>query len=186
MNNNLVRQILHHRKMLNVQRLSGSPKIRSYNLAEHSYFVATMFEEFCKEENLEYSTDSLYVVLRHDLMEVFTSDLPYPVKNFNEKTKEAWDLIEREVYEGNKNRFISMFTDEEIKYRLTEKQFIMMKSCDILDLYLFCLEEKQLGNNSQPILKIIQNCENILYYWNVPSILSILDDLKNSIQGVEE
>jgi 5'-deoxynucleotidase YfbR-like HD superfamily hydrolase len=166
--------------------MSGSPKIRSYNLAEHSYFVATMFEEFAREEQLEYTTDTLYVILRHDIMEVFTADLPYPVKNFNEKTKEAWELIEREVYEGGKERFITMMTDEEIKSRLTEKQFILMKSCDILDLYLFCLEERQLGNHSQPILKIINNCEDILNYWNVPSILYVIEDLKKGIQGEDE
>jgi 5'-deoxynucleotidase YfbR-like HD superfamily hydrolase len=186
MDKNLTRQIIHHRKMLNVQRMSGSPKIRSYNLAEHSYFVATMFEEFAKEEGIKYSTDAIYVVLRHDIMEVLTSDLPYPVKNFNDTVKQAWDLIEEELYQGNKDRFITMLTDEEIKRRLTEEEFRLMKSCDILDLYLFCLEERQLGNHSLPILRIIDNCVQILEYYRIESVLSILEKLRISIVGSVE
>ena len=95
MNKTIIPTIKKERKMLNFQRLAGTRKIRSYNLAEHSYFVGLMFQELAEELGIKISVEVLGTVFRHDFMEVFTTDLPWQVKHISQDTEKAWDTIEK-------------------------------------------------------------------------------------------
>ena len=173
------RQIHYYRKMLNVQRLTGTPKLRSYNLAEHSFFVALLFQEFAKIENIDYDVNVLNAVLKHDFLEVLTADLPYHVKNLSEETKEAWDVIENAVVEARRENFIApLMSDEDIHSALNDEQFLLMKSCDILELLIFCKEEYELGNHSKAILVVLNNCFEIEKKYNIRSIVDYVERLK--------
>ena len=160
MNDSLYNTIKIERKMLKFQRLAGTRKIRSYNLAEHSYFVGVMFQEFADAFNISYSVDTLKIVFRHDLMEVFTTDLPWQVKHASPKTEEAWNSIETEVY--NQTVCRGLLTDEQIKVSLTEEQYCLFKWCDTLELLLFCLEERAMGNSGSDMTAVIENCKSIV------------------------
>lgn len=173
--NNQIATIKKQRKMLNFQRLAGTRKIRSYNLAEHSYFVGLMFQDFADTFGIEYTTSTLGVVFRHDFMEVFTTDLPYQVKNLNDITKSAWGTIEDQATRSHQAiGVLGLYTDEEIKEFLNAEQLCLLKWCDMLELVLFCLEERAMGNNGRDISNVLENCENILnsdyflksYEWN--------------------
>lgn len=158
-----VKEIKYLRKMLNIQRLTGTKKHRSYNLAEHSYYVALLYDYFGMEEHIR-TTDTLKYVLLHDYMEVFTADLPYHVKNLNEKTKGIWASLEKEVYiERASKKSDLVLTDEMLEYDLlTTPQFQLFKACDLLELWLFLTEEYEMGNQSVEILRIMEKCEDLL------------------------
>lgn len=171
----VTRTIKKERKMLNFQRLAGTRKLRSYNLAEHSYFVGLMFQELADHFGIEYTTETLRVIFRHDFMEVFTTDLPSQVKNLNEATKMAWDTIEAQALGSHFCKGVNnLFSDEEMKARLTPEQFCLLKWCDTLELVLFCLEEKAMGNGGRDIQAVLENCNRIFssdyysesYDWN--------------------
>lgn len=159
--NNLKNNFKNERKMLNFQRLAGSKKIRSYNLAEHSYFVGLLFQEVCDFLGVEFTTDVFGKVLRHDFMEVFTADLPYPVKNFNEKTKDAWKVIENELYKDSETITENpyLIDDQTISKDLSLGEFHILRWCDIVELLYFCLEEYDMGNSS--LEGVIQKCVEI-------------------------
>ena len=159
---NPLRVHLAERRMLNFQRLAGSKKIRSYNLAEHSYFVALLFQELAKAFGVEYDVDVLSAVLRHDFMEVFTTDLPYQVKNLNEETKTAWDIIEYEARKqaGDMDQFL--FTDNGLMSILNPEQYLLLKECDLLELALFCKEEMEMGNTSQDMKVVLERIRNVI------------------------
>ena len=172
---NQIATIKKQRKMLNFQRLAGTRKIRSYNLAEHSYFVGLMFQDFANSFGIEYTIETLDVVFRHDFMEVFTTDLPYPVKNQNDKTKTAWNIIEEQAMHSLPAiGILGLYTDKDMKTYLNPEQLCLLKWCDMLELVLFCLEERAMGNNGGDISNVLENCENALnseyfinsYEWN--------------------
>ncbi len=173
----LERQIEYYRKMLNIQRLAGVTKLRSYNLAEHSFFVTILFEEFAEIEDVDYDKNTLYYILRHDFMETLTTDLPYQVKNFNRFTKAAWKTIEEEIFKGREPEFNHIVTDENLAFNLNQQQFKLMKACDILELLIFCTEEYKLGNKDQSLLKVIENCDQILRDTRYKSIIEFSESL---------
>lgn len=176
------RQIHYYRKMLNVQRLSGTSKLRSYNLAEHSYFVALLFQDFAKIEGIEYDIEVLEAVLKHDFLEVLTVDLPYHVKNHSKETQEAWETIENTIVKARKDEFaFPLMSDEDIHSILNKEQFILMKACDILELLLFCLEEWSLGNKTKALRVVIDNCFAIEKEYGVKSIVSYVERLANKM-----
>lgn len=178
----LERTIHYQRKMLNIQRLAGTPKHRSYNLAEHSYFVAMLFMEFARIENVEYGVEQLEAVMKHDFLEVLTMDLPYHVKNFNEETQRAWKEIEDVVARGNADRFLGcLMTDEDIKKYLNKQQFSLMKACDILELFLFCTEEIEQGNSSQEILTVWDKCRILEKNYEFPSIKEYMERVEEEM-----
>jgi 5'-deoxynucleotidase YfbR-like HD superfamily hydrolase len=170
--------VTYQRRMLNMQRLAGSPKLRSYNLAEHSYFVTALFIEFAKREGLSLSVESIEAVLNHDVVETITADLPYMAKNHSSATKEAWAAIEDELVGYHSN--LSRFTDEGLKETLPVTEYQLFKMVDILELWIFCKEEVALGNVSEAIFKVLRKCEEIIYGSNprFPSIEDFVAEYK--------
>jgi len=67
----------------------------------------------------------------------------------------------------------------------------MFKICDILELYIFCLEETQLGNRHGAITTILTNCTDIFNSFNLkekyPEIQELINDLKeDGLGGINE
>jgi len=145
-----------YRKMLNIQRLSGSPKLRSYNLAEHSYFLGILFSHFCDYIGVDYDVKSLQLVFSHDLLETETMDLPYHIKHLNSGTEECWDRIEYEVALA---KGMLPYTDASIEKNLTEEQYIVFKVADTVELLHFMTEEIKLGNTTSTTYKVISKWE---------------------------
>lgn len=144
------------RKMLNIQRLAGTFKLRSYNLAEHSYFTGMLVLKFCAEEGIQLTALEIEKIFSHDLLEVLTSDLLHHVKNLNEKTKQAWELIEQEVALSRTE--FAPFLDSAMKDSLRPEVHDILKASDTLELWLFCEEEKTRGNKTIEIDIVAAKC----------------------------
>ena len=86
----------------------------------------------------------------HDMGEVFTGDMPTPIKYFNPDIRKAFSEIERrseqrlfemvpqELQEEYKNIFFPAKTDTE--------HLRLVKAADTISAYLKCLEEVNVGN----------------------------------------
>lgn len=157
-------QLVHlHRKMQNIQRLAGTFKHKSYNLAEHSFYVLQLFQMICEAEGVPYTAKDLILASRHDLVEAITGDLLYPVKNLSSITKECWSKIEKEVVK--KYPVLEDYSDESLENEFSHPDlYRFMKAADILDLWLFCKEEEKMGNTTGNLGKVIVECENLLLY----------------------
>ena len=86
----------------------------------------------------------------HDVSEVFTGDMPTPVKYFTEDLRDRYQEIEDKARE----RLLQTLPDELKKaYRPyildMEKDSLwpLVKAADTLSAYLKCAEEKQAGNS---------------------------------------
>lgn len=152
--------IRYYRKMKNVQRLGMIHVNRSYNLLEHCYMTAMLFKHFASLEDVPYDMDVFDIILHHDVVEVETTDLPHPIKNFSPKVKEAWEEIENEV--TKRHHQLNRYSDKNIKLGLTQRQFDLFKVCDTIDLLIFVREEIAIGNRTKDILEVEKNCLSIL------------------------
>lgn len=146
--------------MKDIQRLPNTPHHRGYNLLEHGLVVGMLFRWFASEEDVAYDINVFDKVLLHDYVESVTGDLNACVKKFNKNTAAAWDIIEYEICHGDVN--LLPYSDEEIKKTMTDLQYRLFKTCDYLDLWIFCKNEQALGNTSKKLLTCITNCEQLL------------------------
>lgn len=146
-------------RMRDIQRLAGTPIIKQYSLMEHCYYVGMLFKHFASKCDVPYGMNEFDLILKHDLVEVVTGDLIYPVKNHSEETKSAWEIIEDSLA---KHHGLDRYSDSSIKENLTKSQYDLFKLCDILDLYVFVRREQQLGNDTQEIKRVIENCVSIV------------------------
>jgi len=148
--------ISYYRKMKNIDRLSMMFKNRPYNLLEHSYMVTVLFRRFASIEDVPYDMNVLDIVMNHDAVESVTTDLPWDIKNFSDKTKSAWSEIEKELISVHFQ--LEKYSDDNIKNSLNKRQHDLFKTCDVLDLLIFVKEEIDIGNNSDYIKKVYSNC----------------------------
>lgn len=152
--------IKEYRRMLNIQRLSGTPKLKGYDLAQHSYYVALLYLHFARKEEISVNVVILEKILKHDLLEIYTGDLPWPAKNLNDMTQTSWMAIEDEI--SDTYPIAKPFTDSKIKQYLNEQQLKLFKVIDLLELWIFCKEEITLGNASKEVKHVEENCVNLM------------------------
>lgn len=152
--------IRYYLKCKNVRRMGNIFTHRPYNLMEHQWMVGMLFRHFASLENIPYDINIWDIILKHDLLETESMDLPWPVKNLSPKVKECWGKIEDEV--ANQHFKLQRYTDEQIKEKLTPLQYNLFKVCDTLDLLLFVKEEIAIGNNTESIREVESNCWKII------------------------
>ena len=152
--------------MRSVKRFHHEPTLRTQNLLEHSGMVALLFIYFAKYEAIEYDASVLELLLKHDLLETYTGDLPYPAKNHNQLTKDCWGAIEEAIIQDSAYSDIDgcpllrRYTDEKIKETLSERQYKLFKVVDLLDIWIFLKEDQALGNHTSACNRIIELCES--------------------------
>ena len=123
------------------------------NLSEHANEVAVLTHALCEIGNRLYgknydSGKAVLLALYHDVPEVYTGDLPTPIKYFDQGSKESYNAVEecairsllakipaelRDAYEP------LFFCDDEPERRL-------VKAADKLCAYIKCVEEEKCGN----------------------------------------
>ncbi len=143
-------------KLNNVHRLATVPLHQPYTVASHCYHTGLIFMDLCGLLRITLNPTTLEWVFRHDLLESATGDLIYPAKNFNEKTKEAWDTLEKEIAQNN--NVLQWYTDEQGADLMSSDRWNVFKCADLYELFLFCTDEYQLGNRHSGLLKVIDNC----------------------------
>lgn len=161
------------RALKNVNRLSGLKLIQKYSVAEHCYYTGILFEYFADKENIHIPRGLLDFVYRHDMLESLTGDLLRPVKNISETSELAWKSIEYDVAEFFN---IKKYTDSWINndLHIFEKELVQLfKACDVLELFWFIKEEKDMGNNSKEINIVWNNCLDYLLDVNKTPFKSI-------------
>lgn len=97
----------------------------------------------------KYDCDAIAVkAIYHDVPEIFTGDIPTPVKYYSSETKEAYDAVEKAsikkltkmLPEELRNEYESLFMYNEDERRL-------IKAADRISAYIKCLEEKNYGSH---------------------------------------
>jgi len=168
----------HVKAMGDIHRLAGVFTIQTYTVALHCYYTAILFQEIASEEKIKFNTTEMDFILKHDILETITGDLLLPAKSFNENTKRSWKEIEKELVEKKYN-YLYWSTDSNAERYFSTESFNLFKACDLFELYLFCLSETDLGNNSDGVWTVIRNCERLLPQFDVPYITNYVNNMKS-------
>ncbi|MFD0620284.1 5'-deoxynucleotidase [Paenibacillus sp. GCM10027629] len=139
-----------------IERWSLMRNVMPENVAEHSYHVALLTHMLCTIGNREFNqqvdtNQAVTMALFHDATEVFTGDIPTPVKHHNPRILANF----REIEEIASERLISMVPNTllpiyesllDSKSDQHPELRAYVKAADLLDAYLKCVTELTAGN----------------------------------------
>jgi len=140
-----------------IERWSLMRNVMKENVAEHSFHVAMLTHALCTIANTVFErsvpTDRIVsMALFHDATEVFTGDIPTPVKHHNPKILSNFREIEQLAAE----RLLDMIPEPlrqvydpliDTKKNGQDAAFkVYLKAADLLDAYLKCVTELSAGN----------------------------------------
>ncbi len=183
-----------------IRRWGLMRNITTETLAEHSYEVAVTAHALALIGNKlfgrSYNADrTATLALFHDAPEVFTGDLPTPVKYYNKDIRENYAAIERNAV----NQLVSKLSDEiadEYSAILgtSEREedaelAVLVHAADKVCAYIKCIEEEKGGNSEfrsarASIRAALDKIELPELTWFIehvlPSFEHDLDELQNS------
>lgn len=143
------------------------------NVSEHSLDVAIIAHALATIQRVHLNKDinaektALYAVY-HDASEIFTGDLPTPVKYNNPKIKTAYKDVERDASQRLLNMLPEEFQEEYRSILLPAEEetdiWKTIKAADKISAYIKCIEEEKSGNKEflkakQTILQEIINMD---------------------------
>lgn len=152
-----------------VQRLHTVRTLHPHSVAEHVYGSMAIAVELCKLNQVPSVGLILQVLLYHDAPEVYTGDVPAPVKRESRELAHGLEMMEDRFYADTQIDMPS----------LNAKEYDIVKASDTLDLMFKCVREAQLGNKDQHIEVVMSN---VLRYIRdqayLEGVLSISDRLE--------
>lgn len=163
------------RALKNARRLNGVPLVQVYSTAEHSYYVAILFDAMAKAHGITYTVNEMRFVLQHDVLEAVTGDVLLPVKIHSEETKKLWERIE-ELLTREAHPSLKDITDEAAETFFDPIVWKLFKACDLLELFLFCREEIEMGNTNDQVMAVFRNCANLLPEFGFEKITEIVEE----------
>ena len=154
---------LNFRRLRFIKRCNNFPTVNPEDVAQHSFYTVLLSMSIADEyntwvdENFDYydyeapnTLDSEKVIrkaLLHDVEESFTSDIPWNIKHHSKEVHKA-------IAEAIENKMEKVYEDSKTaqlwkSINLSSKdgaEGALVDLCDMLELALFCFEEKQKGN----------------------------------------
>lgn len=134
-------------KLKNQNRYTQGFKIYTENVAEHSYYVVLFTDFICNAINAdnELRIKCLRYAMIHDIPEMYTSDVPRPMKVRNH---DLVDVLLKEEYNFMDNclpQYSELY--KECSSRDTNyKVNLVVETADILSVMQYAMVEEKLGN----------------------------------------
>ncbi|MCI8596348.1 MAG: 5'-deoxynucleotidase [Clostridia bacterium] len=141
-------------RLRHIDRWSLMRNTRKENVAEHSYITAVVAHALCIIENELFGGElnpekAAIFALYHDSAEVFTGDLPTPVKYHSEEIRAAYKAIEekaeKKLLEFLPNELKDAFA-KTVSPEKSEPEYKFVKYADKLAALIKCNEELSAGN----------------------------------------
>lgn len=158
-------------RMKYINRWGLMRNIKEENVSEHSLEVAVVAHALTiiQKQRLNYNVNpektALYAIY-HDSSEIFTGDLPTPVKYYNSSIKIAYKDVEHSASKRLLNLLPEDFYEEFEPILIPKEEeaeiWKTIKAADKISAYIKCVEEEKSGNKEfikakQSILIEIKN-----------------------------
>ena len=139
-------------RMKYIERWALMRNTSKENIAEHSFFVSLLAHALaCIKRDIfgeECSPDkAASLALLHDASEIFTGDMPTPIKYYNPEMRKIYGEIEKTANERLINSLPEVLSSS---YRemieVPEEYKAIIKAADKLSALIKCIEEKNSGN----------------------------------------
>lgn len=164
------------------------------NVAEHSYHVALLSHLLCEIGNSLFDRKlnaerTVTLALFHDATEVFTGDIPTPVKhhnprllaNFREMEQIAAERLLSMVPPGLHEAYAPLLSPNEPSAASGDAELMLyVKAADSLDAYLKCAWELAAGNREFAVAKtqLLDKLNQV----NLPEVAYFLEHLAPSFE----
>ena len=126
----------------------------SENLSEHAMETAVLAHALALVGNTyfqkNYNPDRIATLaLFHDVPEVYTGDLPTPVKYFDKNSRDSYAQIEAQAIASLLSKLPEPLRDAyaDILEGGNEEEHRLVKAADKLTAYIKCIEEEKCGNS---------------------------------------
>lgn len=146
--------IMNEYPLKKIIRYNHRNRIQDESVAEHTCFVSLFCLKIMSQLSLTHEQERKVLILAalHDTCESKTSDIPHDVKEKYPEMQMILDKIENDYYEENWKPYLSdVFEPEEIVY-------IILKLADAYSVLQWCINERKLGNISNCICEINEEC----------------------------
>lgn len=168
-------------RMKYINRWGLMRNTQNENLTEHSCECAMISHALAQIGNTyfgkDYDADRIAVcALYHDISEIYTGDLPTPVKYFNETIRDSYKMIEKDAV----SKALSKLPDElktnyasVLDYEQDKDVKTIVKSADKLCAYLKCVQEYKNGNlefkqalktTEKTVMDMAKTCQELEYF----------------------
>jgi 5'-deoxynucleotidase YfbR-like HD superfamily hydrolase len=128
------------------------PHIQPQTVASHSWNLLRIYFSITHQPD----EHVVYHMIFHDIGEISTGDLPYPVKKDNPMLKEQVDLIEQKSYYRQ-----LQYWNAYQPVVLTEEDKILVKQIELIEMAEWGMDEMNLGNSHGFI--VADRCLRALY-----------------------
>ena len=181
-----------------IERCSNTPHIRSYSVAQHSYYIALYTMLFADLENNRirgensFGTDSVLNLydtsevikkaLLHDLEETITGDILYPVHNKNIDFKKTLEqvrekCVDEEVFMELPKKVREYYIRLWKTSKDDTKEGILVACMDKFEILVFTMQELDMGNLAfrnmyENAISIIENA------FDIPSVSEALVEIR--------
>ena len=136
-----------------IKRWGLMRNISEENLSSHSFEVAILAQALAiignTYYNKEYNVDRICTIaLFHDAEEVYTGDMPTPIKYFNDDMRDNYKKVELAAAKSLLSKLPPELqsTYEDILLNKDEEIHKIVKAADKLAAYIKCIEEEKCGN----------------------------------------
>ncbi|MBR2591246.1 MAG: 5'-deoxynucleotidase [Clostridia bacterium] len=170
-------------RMKYINRWGLMRNTRYENLSEHSFDVAVTAHAIATIKNEVFGGNvnadrAAVLALYHDAPEILTGDMPTPVKYYNEKTKKAYDEVEK----TSVNRLLDMLPEqlkgsyESVLVKTEEDAYLwrIVKAADTINALIKCIEEEKSGNREFSGAK--KGIEKKVYAIDLPEVKYYIDN----------
>lgn len=162
----------------NLMEIRDASKVRRYHtkrivgehqtLADHQYGVAIICNFLC---NGKASANLLMKALTHDLSELYTGDIPAIIKRRNSVIGEELRSMESEI-----ERSMGL------NFNITSEEEIILKIADTMELLLYCIEQKRMGNTT--LDEVFNNGFLFIYGSEIPNSDICLNEIIETLMEV--
>lgn len=147
-------------RLKNITRWNLMRNTRTESVAEHSYVVSVIAHALALVSREIFNNSDINperiatIALFHDATEIFTGDMPTPVKYLNDDIKQIYSKIEQNAADKLLVSLPDCLKDE-YKFALnsTENEYRFVKAADSLSALIKCLEEESCSNREFLVAK---------------------------------
>jgi hypothetical protein len=133
---NILSKIKFTREASTVQRCHTVPHIGEYPVGLHSFNMLAMLRLLWPEA----SSALIWAILEHDVPERLTGDIPSPTKWFKIVDRDQLNIAEIAIN-------TAVFGSDSMS-KLSEDEIMWLVGLDILELYMWCRDQRMLGNKN--------------------------------------
>ncbi len=168
----------------------------SENLSEHAMETAILAHALALIGNTyfgkQYDPDRIATLaLFHDVPEVYTGDLPTPVKYFDQNSRDSYQHIEEQAIKTLLSKLPKELRTSYAKIFEggSSEEHRIVKAADKLTAYIKCVEEEKCGNtefvsakNATAIALTAMQCDELDYFMTylLPSFGMTIDEMQTN------